>query len=154
MADVAGRAAVPVRFSAGRILEGAAYLFLFATSLVEILAAMLVVPPLSGGAYAALWAFSREWLWLLGATLLLSISAFIVGPWRVRRRLALWYACATVAYVAVVALTERPELNIRWLLPDKLVAAAGLVALASCSLLPVAWLTRLLPLSRRAIVTS
>ncbi len=125
-----------MRHRARKILEGVLYVLMLGADLVAALFTLGV-----SGLIIGLWNF---WLGVLGLALLVSIVGAIVGPWRLRRHVALWYACIAVWYVWFTATAsfpdgvwqERPILN-------DLLSGIGLIGLLCACILPVVWLIAL-----------
>ena len=114
-------------------MEGAVYVAMLGADLVAVLFTE---------AYGLIFAFWHFWLGVLGFTVFVSIIGAVAGPWRLRWRLALWYACIAVWFAAFTSVWgERPILN------DLLVVVA-LIALLGACILPVVWLYTMI--SRRA----
>jgi hypothetical protein len=119
-----------LRHRARKILAGVLYVLMLGADLVVALFTLGV-----SGLIIGLWNF---WLGVLGFTLLVSIVGAIVGPWRLRRHVALWYACIAVWYMWFTDVwQERPVLN-------DLLSAIALIGLLCACILPVVWL-RVLP---------
>ena len=115
--------------SARKVMEGALYVAMLGADLVAVLFTEAY------GLILGLWNF---WLGVLSFTLFVSIIGVIVGPWRLRWRLALWYACIAVWFAAFTSVWgERPILN------DLLVVVALIGLLGAC-ILPVLWLSMML----------
>lgn len=114
---------------ARKILEGTRYVAMLGADLV---------PVLFVGAYGlilGLWSF---WLGVLTFTVLGSIVGVIVGPWRLRRRLVLWYACIAATALLLGGTGEEQH----WPILNGLLAGVGLIGLLACTL-PMVWLSAL-----------
>ncbi|HSS45641.1 MAG TPA: hypothetical protein VLO07_09890 [Thermoanaerobaculia bacterium] len=113
-----------------KILEGALYIAMLGTDLAVVLFA---------SAPGLILALPNLWLGVLGFTLLVSIVGAIVGPWRLRGRLALWYACIAVhVFLLYGPRQERP-----WPVVSPLLIGIWLIGLLCACVLPVVWLIRL-----------
>ena len=119
-----------MRHRAWKILEGTLYVGMLGTDLVAVLFT---------SAYGLIFAFWNFWLGVLGFTLFVSILAVIVGPWRLRGRLALWYACIAVP----VLLLYGPWQERSWPIVGGLLIGIALIGLLGACILPVVWLIRL-----------
>ncbi len=98
-----------------------------------------LVPVVFATAYGlvlGLWSF---WLGVLGFTIFVSVVGAIVGPWRVRWHLALWYGCIA----APVLLLYGPWQERSWPIVDGLLAGIALIGLLGACILPVLWLRAL-----------
>ena len=119
-----------MRHRVRKILEGALYVAMLGTDLVAILFA---------SAYGLIFGLRNIWLGVLGFTIFVSVVGAIVGPWWLRRRLVLWYACIALhLFLLYGPRQERP-----WPVVSPILIVIWLIGLLCACVLPVVWLIRL-----------
>lgn len=138
--------------SAAKITEGTLYPLMLGT---DLFVAMFAAPYISsessdlskiaGTLILLLWPY---WLALLFLTAFISIIAAIVGSWRLRGRVALWYLC--IAGASLIVLEQQKHITDPHLvvLEITLPVFVGFIGLILACALPALWLTS--PMSRQA----
>lgn len=133
-----------MRQRARTILEGALYVLMLGADLIGVAFATRFISTelarITWNFMQMLWPFIYYLLWI---TAVASIIAAIIGPWRLRGRVALWGLC-----IAAAALIPR---EIQKHVPDPfpvvieitLPVIIGFVGLIVACVLPIIWLTSL-----------